>query len=276
MGFGNTGGCASIYNYEMAERHFNREPAPRGKAWYTNQRPLDDARKWHYRLEKHDDGAYYDVCLYHTVMARFHRPEPDGTFRVQYEGDSRSTSSQFMWQVLHTQKEKPLRTTDGRDVVVPIVAGRTGQQFGADLWFRKESEFVARLDVARSSHRQIYKIVSNPEFLQWKKDLRVWLKDVLFVLSLRDVGRVAPLQYNIAYELRERMPGADFSTPPSEALVTLLQQVWDWVLSGYDKDTRVKEARADLLARCYSGYRNPTVHEPLPMFAETLPSRWTV
>lgn len=285
---GNTRGCASIYNYAAAERHFNREPAPRGKAWSPHQRPLDNARKWHYRLEKHDDGAYYDVCLYHTTMARFHRPEPDGSYRVQYEGDSRQTSSQFMWHVLNISRELQLTSTTGQRVVVPINASRTGQQFGADLWFTNDPGHLnRRLIVERSTHRQIYKIAANPEFTQWKKDLRAWLKDVLFVLSLRSVeadpipgwrrNAASAVPYAAKEVMRKLGPWALFDKPPDENLVGHLQTAWDALMTFYhEADTPAKPARVALLNLCYAGYRGQTTTEPLPMFAETLPSRWTV
>ena len=135
MGFSNTSGCFSVSTYERCEQHFNTTPRPRSQSkWNDNQRPLDNAAKWHYRLERHEDGSYYDVCLYHTVMARLHRPQGN-TRRVEYRGDSRATSTQFMWRVLDKGVyNKGVVTDDTREVCAPISGYPiNGSKFSLDM-----------------------------------------------------------------------------------------------------------------------------------------------
>lgn len=96
-------GCTSIpsivfpHSWEQADKLFEK-PAPRGAAWRDYQRPLYNNRSWHYRVERGDDGAYYDLCLYHTSMIRYHKPYGDGTHRVEVRGYNSTASWEFLWR----------------------------------------------------------------------------------------------------------------------------------------------------------------------------------
>lgn len=170
------GGCYAAHDYAMAKDRWHKTPLPRGKYWDPNARPLDNPRKHHYRIEQGADEAYYDVCLYSTVMARFHKPAADG-WRVQYNYHNSNTSHNFMWRVLglrtHVHGVLSLRTTDGRTVMVPIGTGSYfNAAFGASLWFVGDGV----IDVSRSDHEVVTTPKYSPEFKAWRHAMREGLK----------------------------------------------------------------------------------------------------
>lgn len=91
------GYCVFPRSWQEADKLFEK-PAPRGAAWRDYQRPLYNNRSWHYRVERGDDGAYYDLCLYHTSMIRYHKPYGDGTHRVEVRGYNSTASWEFLWR----------------------------------------------------------------------------------------------------------------------------------------------------------------------------------
>jgi hypothetical protein len=147
----------SIRNYNDAEQWFNKTPQPstRKGQWNDNQRPLKDTRSWHYRIEQGRDGAFYDVCLYSTVMARFYKPTPEGR-RVMYAAHPSSLSKQFMRHVTWHSHYQTMLTTTNEVVAVPVANrdsindGRT--PFSASLWFSPAD----KLDIAQSAHTPHY------------------------------------------------------------------------------------------------------------------------
>lgn len=90
--------CKSITCFEDAQKLFLK-PKPRGKKRSENERPLNGNDKHHYRVKKADDDAY-DVILYQTTLARYHRPAPDGRRRIEYAGYDSALTKNFMIQVL--------------------------------------------------------------------------------------------------------------------------------------------------------------------------------
>lgn len=164
----NTRNLPFIRNYEEAEYLFGQKPAPRGKYWYEDERPLGDNRQHHYRLEK--GNGYYDVCLYNTPMARYWKPEGN-TRRVEYTGHGSITSSSFMWNVLHVSSLLGLETTDGRTVAVPIVPA---SDLATSLVLVDD-----KLDVEQSTHPRMFHYVSSErdkaERAEWRKKLEPWL-----------------------------------------------------------------------------------------------------
>lgn len=170
------GGCYAAHDYAMAKDRWHKTPLPRGRYWDTDERPLDNARKHHYRIVQGIGEAHYDVCLYSTVMARFYKPAADGRM-VQYNYHNRMTSHNFMWRVLglrtHVHGVLSLRTTDGRTVMVPIGTGsRFNAAFGASLWFVGDDV----IDVARSDHEVVTVPKYTPEFKAWRHAMREGLK----------------------------------------------------------------------------------------------------
>lgn len=148
----------TIDDYESADAWFNKkaQPSTRSGVWRSNQRPLKDARAYHYRLEQHRDGEFYDVCLYHTVMARFYKPTPEGR-RVMYTSHSSNTSKLFMRNVTRHSHLLTKTTTDREVVAVPIPSYNTIHDtlhsFSASLWLDTQG----RVDVAKSAHTPMYK-----------------------------------------------------------------------------------------------------------------------
>lgn len=150
-----------ITNYKQADKLFNDTKAPRSTAkWQRNQRPLKDNRSYHYRIEQHNDGQYYDVCLYSTVMARFYAPEADGSERRLFNAHTSITSKAFMWHVLSLGHTPKRITTEGINVVAPVYTRQfiedDGDKFSAEFRFVNDM-----LDVSRSMHTPHYRQVSN-------------------------------------------------------------------------------------------------------------------
>ena len=196
MGFSNLGGCYSIHNYEAAQAHWDRTPLP-GKPgsklraqWYNGNeaRPLDDERKHHYRIEHHTyhertsfSGEpipaqdYYDVCLYHTAMVRYHKPLPDGTRCVEYTNDNRNLSHQFMWRMGFGPELKI------GDVVVPVAY----KELGTTIW----TDAAGKLLKDKSHHAPIYKYVTSPEQKAWRKTLKGSTRNLV---TLFEIGMQLP------------------------------------------------------------------------------------
>jgi len=170
-------GCYSAHDYAMAQARWHKTPLPRSKYWEANERPLDNVRKHHYRIVQGEGEAHYDVMLYSTVMARFHKPTPEGV-RVQYNYYDSVTSHNFMWQVLNLSGRDGygvlrLRTTEHKDVMVPIGPGsRFNAAFGATLHFVDNDT----IDVARSDHGVVTVPKYTPEFKEWRAAMRDGLK----------------------------------------------------------------------------------------------------
>lgn len=170
--------CFSVPTYEAALKHWQRTPLPRGRKWDADERPLADNRKHHYRLVIGGDADYFDAVLYSTIMMRVHKPVPDGR-RVQYTWRSTNTSDAFLWQVCHVGKVLSRRTTDGRDVQVPIGP----VELGTDLWF---TDFGSNtIDVSRSRHEPVARLVRSLELLQWRKDMLTNLAPLFQILEFQ-------------------------------------------------------------------------------------------
>lgn len=56
----------SLLSYEAVKNWFNKTSRPTRMQWRECDRPLDDARKYHYRITKEDNE--YKVCLYDTAV----------------------------------------------------------------------------------------------------------------------------------------------------------------------------------------------------------------
>jgi hypothetical protein len=166
MSFGHVGSVATINNYATAEKFFNSKPAhTRCKDWQSHERCLKERASGnrHYRIEQHNDGKYYDVCLYRTVMARFYAPNEDGHCRVLYAGHSSVTSKSFQSRVLFVWEAHRRTTTEDKEVVVPLYCNNVfydeGDSFCVDLMFDAEG----RLIVDKSKHAPHFTHKSNAE-----------------------------------------------------------------------------------------------------------------
>lgn len=182
---------ASTYAY--ADKVFKAAPVPKAVGqtakWGINARPLDDLKKWHYRIERggvtDGEADYYDVCLYHTKMARYYKPEPDGTEVRLYTWHDSKTSSRFLHRIIGVNQEQEYLTTDGRTVLVPIHYNGhpdiTGREFSTKVVLTPDR----RLIQARSLHMPVYKPKSSPEALVWRKALRANLSTLAMLFEMR-------------------------------------------------------------------------------------------
>lgn len=179
---GNTRSLPYIRNYAEADAYWRKtKKPPRSKKWDECQRPLKNTSSWHYRIEKSLDGNAYDLCLYHTVMARYHKPTPDGYERRQYTGHDSQTSKAFLRCVIGVQDMIKVRTTDNREVLMPIPStSMQDTDFSCDAWF-----IGNRLDVARSKHTPLHKRVSSDEDKLKRKMLKAKFEPLLTLCAMR-------------------------------------------------------------------------------------------
>ena len=161
--FGNTTrNIPYVRTYAEAEKQFNVRGVVRSKKWAENERPLYKTYH-HYRVVKH--AEYYDLMLYHTVMARYFTPETiDGKLheRCLYMGDQSITSRDFMWHVLGVERGLREIMPDGTKVIAPIYHRASlhhdGSAFSADYLY-----VDGVLDITKSAHTKHYRRVSSKE-----------------------------------------------------------------------------------------------------------------
>ena len=159
---GKTWVLPSIHNYAQAHAYFEKTKLPpRSRKWHSSQRPLKDTSSYHYRIERGSNSYYYDLVLYHTVMARFHAPDAQGNELREYQGDGSQTSKGFMWNVLGVDELNKVRTSSGEEVIMPIRtrALEPGMPFSVQAWFTPGNALM----VAKSRHTRIYRKVSSPD-----------------------------------------------------------------------------------------------------------------
>lgn len=166
MSFGHVGSVASIQSYEQADKFFNgRTEHKRCKGWQSHERCLKEkpSGNRHYRIEQHKDGAYYDVCLYSTVMARFYKPDEQGHSRVLYSGHHSVTSKSFMYRVLGVWHGMSKLSTDNRCVVAPVYNSNeiidNNDAFSLDMTLDANRHII----IDKSRHATHYTHKSNDE-----------------------------------------------------------------------------------------------------------------
>ena len=259
MRFSNTCNLESAASWHHCARLFASKPR-RSAKWAANERPLGSAQQYHYRVVQHAD--YFDVHLYSQVMARYYKPRPDGKRAVHYTHDSRQTSTQFMDHVLHISPLLKRETTDGRMVLVPVMCR-------PKLVLDEKNRIV----VAESTHAAVQALFANPELTAFKRQFRKdmqWLIDMLKLRRKPDAitGRKRMYATKRADFTRDALTSEDI-----DALVSM----FDWH-HRYSEDATA--AVTKLLKECLNGmYDRPRPHAygpPLPLFAETLPSRYRV
>ena len=246
-----------VRDYEEADLLWHSRPEKTNGRWSANQRPIEDGssgrRKWHYRIERNAGDTYYDVCLYHTVMARFYKPEGN-TRVVEYTGDSRQTSSSFMSSVLYVNKFNSTQTTKGDRVIVPIVP------------YRELSTRITlvdgKADVAQSTHPRLYRLVPSGEDKQERKEFYAAIELWLDMMDVR-------------YEnLIEETPQRFFVKPTwKQGVDTLSTPEWSdfvvWLARHASKETCTRETFRRLLSQKLAAHCLGETHkkrEPLPMF----------
>ena len=188
MSFGHVGSVASIYSYTTADTFFNSKPAhKRCKDWQDNERCLKEkpSGNRHYRIEQHEGGEYYDVCLYRTVMARFYKPDADGLRRVLYAGHSSVTSKSFMQRVLSVWSGMRRETTDGRTVIAPVYERNTisdrGDLFSLDATFDADYKLV----VSKSRHDEHFTHKSSASDKTLRKAIKERFANYIMLAQMR-------------------------------------------------------------------------------------------
>lgn len=187
--YANVRGLAGIPTYAHAEQFFAEvQPHSRCKKYSPHQRSLKPQRpsgNEHYRIEKRFDGEYYDLILYQTVMARYYKPNDDGSQRRLYNGHNTQTSKQFMYQVSGVWHTK-LYDAHGPDdkVVVPLYPHNAltdrGDDFTADLTFINNE-----LDLTRSKHTPHYRQVLTDEDKENRARIKTLMRPLLDLMYLR-------------------------------------------------------------------------------------------
>ena len=178
---GQTRSLPYVRNYREAHACFENTPKPpRSKKWDDNQRPLRDTRSYHYRIEKGED--YYDLILYSTVMARYHKPDAEGVELRQYHGELSQTSKGFMSNVLGVYCFCKRDTTDGRRVVMPVYhKDFKGTSFGLDAYFTADNKLI----VERSRHVPHYKKISNADDKAQRANMKRLFEPLMMLAAMR-------------------------------------------------------------------------------------------
>ena len=226
MSFGHVGSVATIQSYEKAENFFNSKPAHnRCKGWQQHERCLKDRASGnrHYRIEQHKDGAYYDVCLYSTVMARFYRPNEQGHCRVLYAGHNSNTSRDFQWGVLSMWSAKTVNTTEGKLVVVPLYCNNLlvddRDKFSADLTYDASGALI----LEKSQHAPHYTHKANAE----DKALRKRIKEKFSVYIMLAQLRLPMFADECTPEQHKGRPFGGADTSFSERMA--VDHIWEMV-----------------------------------------------
>jgi hypothetical protein len=174
----------------MAERHFNdTKEHKRCKDWQPHERCIKPRASGnrHYRLEKHNDGEYYDVCLYSTVMARYYRPDENGHRRVLYAGHGTQTSKSFQSRVLGVWEGGTRVTTENKQVVVPLYRnnvfhdGNGRDMFSVDMVLDEKE----RLIVERSRHAPHFTHKSSADDKAKRKAIKEHFSTFVMLAQLR-------------------------------------------------------------------------------------------
>jgi len=202
--YANVRGLACIPTYAHAEQFFAEvQPHSRCKKYAPHQRSLKPQRpsgNEHYRIEKHEEGNYYDLVLYRTVMARYYKPDAQGHERRLYNGNDTQTSRQFMWQVCgkwNGNKHAAIGREDA--VTVPLYPNNAladrGDAFTADLMFVGEA-----LDLSRSQHTPHHRRVLTDDDKANRAKIKELMRPFLDLMYLRMPAFIenAEIQYSAA------------------------------------------------------------------------------
>ena len=188
MGFtANFNQVCAVHKYEDADRFFNKITPVRSAKWDEDQRPLGRRTAWHYRLERGQDAAYYDVCLYHTKMIRYVKPDQHGYREVYIRGHDSQTSRQFIsHNVRQAYGGHGARFNDTEGVLryvpfSPRFRYTESSPFSAHLVFDPNGKLI----VERSSHVPVHRRVVTPEQSAARAQLRAQLKTISMLAVLR-------------------------------------------------------------------------------------------
>jgi hypothetical protein len=170
---------------EALARYEGAWSPPRSKKWQyprmiDNARALKDTASTHYSIHKRDDGViYYQV--YDAKVATFYPPEADGSYKVEVSWVDTVTTARFFWE--HGLHFSLLNCSDGTQARVPYVykGSWTKPEITATLVFTAEE----LLDKSRSSHKDVYTLVSSAEDKAVRKEFRSKFDTLLTLAVLK-------------------------------------------------------------------------------------------
>ena len=161
-------------SYNEALSHYNSiKKPPRAKNWQAdtvihNGKPLRRTGDTHMAIHMRDDGVIY-YRLYDTHVATFYPPQADGTERRTFKFVATQTTTTFMFDYgLHTWE---VTMDDDTKAHIPYVSNggwRENDKLTADLTFNANNQVIR----SRSSHQDVYTMVSNDEDKAKRKELR--------------------------------------------------------------------------------------------------------
>lgn len=132
-----------VATYWAADGLFKRTDQPRGMAWRPHQRPLDDSRKQHLRIEQYDGGDSYGLVLYDTIMGKFWRPSEKGDYQSAYQYHDSVSSKTFLYHVLGVQQcNNPVTMDDGTRAFFPCVSGQDRGGWSVMLHFNAQGRVI--------------------------------------------------------------------------------------------------------------------------------------
>ena len=201
----------AIASYEQAKKWFDKTPKPpRSKKWNNHERPLKNVSSWHYRLERGEDDAYFDVCLYHTKMIRYLKPDQHGYRVVYIRGYDSLTSRKFIARNVmgcYGGQVASFMGEDGKQYVVPFShvvhkhyrrdhpeIKHEDELFSAMLTFTSTGKLV----VSASDHIPVHKRVVSDE----RRQQRAAFRKQIEVIKLLATYRLDSYRENAQWESR--------------------------------------------------------------------------
>ena len=201
----------AITSYEQAKKWFDKTPKPpRSKKWNNHERPLKNVSAWQYRLERGEDDAYFDVCLYHTKMIRYLKPDQHGYRVVYIRGYDTLTSRHFIARNVagcYGGQVASFTGEDGKQYVVPFnhhvwnhykrnhpEIKHGDELFSAMLTFTS----TGRLVVSASDHIPVHKRVVSDE----RRQERAAFRKQIEVIKLLATYRLDSYRENAQWEAR--------------------------------------------------------------------------
>ena len=169
-------------SYQQAVEHYNNiNKPPRAKYWNTgygsndNGKPLRRTSEGHMAIHMRDDGVIY-YRLYDTHVATFYPPEADGSYKITVKYVPTQTTMAFMDNYhLHFYNQT---TTEGESVCIPYVqhgSWAENDKVTATLYYSKDHALIKE----RSSHQDVYTMVSSPEDKAKRKELRAKVEHLI-------------------------------------------------------------------------------------------------
>ena len=204
----------TITSYEQAKKWFDKTPKPpRSKKWNDHERPLKNSTAWHYRLERGGNDAYFDVCLYHTKMIRYLKPDQFGYRLVYIRGYDSQTSRKFLARNTTGSYGGEVASYVGNDngvikeYVVPFnhhvhfhykrehpEINHNGMLFSAMLKFSPTGHLV----VSESDHIPVYRMVVS----KTRKQERAEFRKQIETIKLLALYRLDTYRANAQWEYR--------------------------------------------------------------------------